>query len=178
MKFAIVYATHDGQAQSVAERIADRITKLGHSATVRSADAEEAAGDIDRADAIVVGGGIRYGRLPSSLVELVGERAFALASRPGALYSVSMSAARDVAPAHKCMAEFEQQTGWVADERAAFAGALRYSRYSPFMRFMMKLIARANEETDTEHDREYTDWRAVDRFAVAFALKAAAPARA
>ena len=73
------------------------------------------------------------------------------------------------------MAELEQQTGWIADERAAFAGALRYSAYSPFVRFMMKLIARANgAPTDTSRDYEYTDWKAVDRFAAAFVLRVAA----
>ena len=54
-----------------------------------------------------------------------------------------------------------------------------HTRYNPFLRFMMRLIASATGgSTDTSRDHEYTDWAAVDRFAgqQAMALEAHAAA--
>ena len=50
---------------------------------------------------------------------------------------------------------------------ATFAGALRYSRYGWLKRRLMRSIARREGgDTDTSRDHVYTDWDAVDRFAV------------
>ena len=168
----VLYSTRHGQAEGIAERIALRLARAGHDVSVVSADVPDAAQAIDRAEAVVIGGSIRYGRFDPKLADLVRSKCAALAGRPNALYSVSLSAAKDAAPAHAIMAEFQAATGWLADDAVAFAGALRYSRYSPVMRWVMKLIARANgERTDTGRDYEYTNWAAVDRFAAAFALR-------
>lgn len=178
-RILVLYASFDGQTARIAERIAAGLAKAGHAVTVRSADAPEAARDIEECDALVVGGSIRYGRFASSLVERVRDRAPAIDERPNAFFSVSLSALRDDAAARACMKEFAQRTGWNADQLVAFAGALRYLEYTPFIRFMMRLIAYANgESTDTSRDHEYTDWQAVDRFATTFAAKVAARATA
>jgi menaquinone-dependent protoporphyrinogen oxidase len=178
-KILVLFSTHDGQTEGVAERIGFRLSKAGHEVSVLSVDSPDASRSIDASDAVIVGGAIRYGHFASSLADFIRRNAPLLLSRPSAFYSVSLSAAKDSADAHALMAEFEAATGWVPDDAAVFAGALRYSRYSPFMRFLMKRIARANgEETDTSHDYEYTDWKAVDRFAAAFALKIATAAPA
>jgi menaquinone-dependent protoporphyrinogen oxidase len=50
------------------------------------------------------------------------------------------------------------------------AGALPYSKYNFFIRFIMRRIAaQAGGDVDTSRDYEYTDWGAVDRFASQFA---------
>ena len=68
--------------------------------------------------------------------------------------------------------DFKRATGWAPQCVATFAGALRYSSYNPFIRFLMKLIVgAAGGETDTSGDYEYTDWAAVDRYAQDFALR-------
>jgi menaquinone-dependent protoporphyrinogen oxidase len=178
-KFLVLFSTHDGQTEGIAERIGFRLSKAGHEVSVLSADSPDASREIDAAEAIIIGGAIRYGHFAASLADVVRRNAPVLLGRPSAFYSVSLSAAKDVAGAYACMTEFQAATGWIPDDTAVFAGALRYSRYSPFKRLMMKLIARANEaETDTSRDYEYTDWRAVDRFAAAFALRVGTPAAA
>ena len=49
------------------------------------------------------------------------------------------------------------------------AGALPYTRYNFLVRFVMRRISKAEGgDTDTSRDYEYTDWAAVDRFAVEF----------
>src|SRR4029079_18413409 len=139
-KFLVLFSTHDGQTEGIAERIGFRLSKAGHDVSVRSADVPDAASGIAEADAVIIGGPIRYGRFATPLVQLVRRNAGVLLARPTAFFSVSMSAAKDAAPAHACMAKFQAEAGWVTDDCAVFAGAIRYSRYPPFTRFMMKLI--------------------------------------
>ena len=173
-KILILHASHDGQTEAVAERIADRLAKEGHRVNVCAAGSPRAAQEIRDADGIIVGGSIRFGRFARSLVRIVRRRAFALASRPSAFFSVSLSAVKDTEPAFACMTRFEAKTGWFPENSAAFAGALRYTRYPAPLRFVMRQIARANgAATDTSRDYEYTDWAKVDRFAAAFGLQVA-----
>jgi len=55
-------------------------------------------------------------------------------------------------------------------EFVIFAGALPYTRYHFFLRWVMKRIATmAGRDTDTSRDYEYTDWDEVARFAEEFA---------
>jgi menaquinone-dependent protoporphyrinogen oxidase len=70
------------------------------------------------------------------------------------------------AEAESHVAEFLAATGWRPVTTATFAGALRYPRYGPITRFIMKLISRSHGgPTDTHREYEFTDWMAVARFA-------------
>ncbi len=70
-------------------------------------------------------------------------------------------------------ASLEGQTAKVAERlRAPFAyiemiaGALKYTQYNWFIRWVMKGIARKEGgSTDTSRDHEYTDWRQVAAYA-------------
>jgi menaquinone-dependent protoporphyrinogen oxidase len=175
----ILYSSFDGQTLRIAERISATLAKAGHTLKLRDAAAPEAAEDILAADAVIVGGAIRYGRFDAALVQLVSENAPVLDRRPNAFFSVSLSAVHDANAAKGCMAEFVKRTQWRPERQAVFAGALRYRQYTPFVRFLMRLIAYANDEaTDTSRDHEYTDWPAVERFAEAFAVRLPASATA
>jgi menaquinone-dependent protoporphyrinogen oxidase len=60
---------------------------------------------------------------------------------------------------------FVEETGWLPAHTLRVAGALAYSRYNFFMKFIMKRIARqAGFNGDTSRDYEFTDWAAVDGF--------------
>jgi menaquinone-dependent protoporphyrinogen oxidase len=97
-----------------------------------------------------------------------------LDDRPNAFFSVCMSAAgpnANPATAWGYIDEFLARSGWQPDRLASFAGALPWSRYNPFIRFMMRIIVgMAGGDTDTSRDYEYTDWAAVERFAAEFEL--------
>ena len=58
------------------------------------------------------------------------------------------------------------------------AGALLYTHYNFFVRWLMKrIVANAGGDTDTSKDYEYTDWSDVRAFAADFGRRAvAAPA--
>jgi menaquinone-dependent protoporphyrinogen oxidase len=171
----IVYATFDGQTARIAERVGQSLRRDGHAVTLRGIEAIEVLWEIDTHDAVIVGGSIRYGRHSPLLENMVRDRLEDLAQRPGAFYSVCLSAggpgARpDVAKGYR--EEFLRRTGWRPALDASFAGALLYRRYNPFVRFMMRLIVgAAGGETDASRDYEYTDWNAVDRFAADFAAR-------
>jgi menaquinone-dependent protoporphyrinogen oxidase len=54
------------------------------------------------------------------------------------------------------------------------AGALLYTHYNFFIRWMMKrIVATAGGDTDTSRDYEYTDWNDVRAFARDFGASVA-----
>jgi menaquinone-dependent protoporphyrinogen oxidase len=174
-RILVLFATFDGHTAKVAERIAQTLRATGHVVTLRPANAIEVIWELDTHDGIIVGAAIRYGHHPAYLVELIREHIADLLERPNAFYSVCLSAggpgARP-ATAQSYVDAFIRRTGWRPGLAQSFAGALRYSRYNPFIRFMMRLIVgMAGGDTDTSRDYEYTDWAAVDRFAVDFATQ-------
>lgn len=173
----VLFHSFDGQAARVAGHIAETLTRGGHAVTIRSASEAHAARDLEEHDAVIVGGAVHYGRHARALEDQVRACAGAIARRPNAFFSVSLSAggpgARP-ATAQRQVEEFCARTGWRPREIAAFAGALRYRKYNPFLRFMMRFIAGlAGGDTDTSRDYEYTDWQAVARFAAKFSTRLA-----
>jgi menaquinone-dependent protoporphyrinogen oxidase len=180
-RILIVHASIDGQAARIAERMAQALRLDGHTVTLRGANAIEVLWEIETHDAAIVGGGVRYGRHSPVLEQMVRDRLHDLAARPCAFFSVCLSAGGPGAKPEAARAyreDFLRKTGWHPALSESFAGALVYSRYNPFVRFMMRLIMGATGgETDTSRDYEYTDWEAVDRFARAFSARLPAQRR-
>ncbi len=75
--------------------------------------------------------------------------------------------------------KFVAETGWRPRRIELVAGALPYTQYNFLVRFVMRRISKAEGgDTDTSRDYEYTDWAAVDRFAVEFVEDVTATAAA
>lgn len=181
MRILIAYASIDGQTARIAQRVGAVLTHAGHKVTSMPADDPGLARALGEHDAVIVGGGIRYGHHARYLEAAIREHFVAIATRPNAFFSVSLSAggpgARP-AEAARHVAKFLERTGWTPQRATSFAGALRYTKYNPFIRLMMRLIVgAAGGDTDTSRDYEYTDWQAVERFAAEFAARIE-PARA
>jgi menaquinone-dependent protoporphyrinogen oxidase len=172
-KILVLYGSKDGQTARVARRIGDDLRHDGHTVTVLSADSPQAMRAIDEHDAVIVGGGIRYGHFPKFLEQLVLARAVALSDRPNAFFSVCLSGGGPGArpkTAASYVDQFRRRTAWHPHEVEIFGGALLYTRYNPFIRIMLRIIVGiAGGDTDTSRDYEYTDWKAVDGFADRFA---------
>ena len=174
-RILLLYATIEGQTARIAERIAHTLRHQGHSVEVLPADT--ARSDLDPAayDAVIVGASIHYGHHPAYLRTLIRRHRDVLATRPGAFFSVCLSAG---GPRPKPMAaqryldNFLRRTGWQPPLTASFAGALKYSLYGPIKRrVMIVIVGLGGGNTDTSQDYEYTDWDAVERFADAFAQR-------
>jgi menaquinone-dependent protoporphyrinogen oxidase len=178
-RILVLFASTDGQTARIAERIGTVAARSGYGVTLRSAEAIEALWEIDTHDAVMVGGGVRYGKHPEALVDRVQAAREQIAARPNAFFSVSLSAGgpgAKPAEAARFVNEFCAKTRWEPQQCATFAGALRYSRYNFFLRLMMRfIVGRAGGDTDMSRDYDYTDWEAVDRFAARF-LERLAPA--
>lgn len=175
MRVLILFASVDGQTERIARRIASRLEERGHAATVKRDHEPGLTQALETHDAAIVGAGIRFGHHSPHLIALARDFRGTLAALPNAFFSVSLSAGGPGArPANAVgyVEDFTRATGWAPQSVATFAGALRYSSYNPFIRFLMKLIVgAAGGETDTSGDYEYTDWAAVDRYAQDFAQR-------
>jgi menaquinone-dependent protoporphyrinogen oxidase len=169
----VLYATTEGQTARIAERMAARLRSKGHVVESHSADAIPAGLDWAEFDGIIIGAAIHYGHHPAYLRTLVRRHRDALAARPGAFFSVSLSAGGPGAKpeaAKRYLDKFLRQTGWHPAQAASFAGALQFSKYGAFKRMLMIVfVGLAGGDTDTSHDYEYTDWNEVDRFADGYA---------
>jgi menaquinone-dependent protoporphyrinogen oxidase len=171
----ILYATTEGHTARIVERIAQRLQVQGHAVDVRRADAGPPALDPAQYDGVIIGASIHYGRHSRHLRTLVRGFRAALAARPGAFFSVSLSAGGPGAKpetARRHLETFLRQVGWRPQQIATFAGALQYSKYGVFKRLLMRLIVGvAGGDSNPARDHEYTEWDAVERFADAFAQR-------
>jgi menaquinone-dependent protoporphyrinogen oxidase len=169
----ILYATTEGHTARIVERIAQRLRDKGHTVETHRADEIPAGVDPAAYDGVMLGASIHYGHHPGYLRALVRCQRAALTARPGAFFSVSLSAGGSGArseTAQRYLETFLRQVDWHPPQTATFAGALQYSKYGTFKKLLMRLIARmVGNDTDTTRDYEYTDWDAVARFADAFA---------
>ena len=162
----ILYATSEGHTARVAERVATRLRNKGHRVESQRADASATRLDLERYETVIVGASVHYGRHPGYLRALLREHRLELEARPGAFFSVSLSAATTPHRARRYVETFLRQVGWQPQHTAAFGGALQYSRYGALKRLVMiAFAALAGHDTDVSRDYEYTDWDAVDRFA-------------
>lgn len=174
-RILILYATTEGHTARIAERIALQLRDKGHVAEARRADAIPANLDPVAYDGVILGASIHYGRHPRYLRPLLRHHRAALASRPSAFFSVSLSAGGPGARpevAQRYLENFLSQVDWRPSQAASFAGALQYSRYGTFKKLLMRtIVGVAGGDTDTARDYEYTDWHAVTRFTDAFAQR-------
>lgn len=170
MRIIVIHASRDGQTARIAARMGATLAARRNDVTVLPYDAHGIAAEIERADLVIVGGGIRYGKHPPGLERFVRRNFALLVSRPNAFFSVSLSAggpgARPEAAARNLQA-FLDRTAWTPDRTACIAGALRYSHYNIMIRLLMRMIVgAAGGDTDPSRDYEYTDWEGVDAFAL------------
>jgi menaquinone-dependent protoporphyrinogen oxidase len=167
---AIVYASTHGHTGKIVGRIAETLRAEGLEVEVAELG-ERPERLIGHCDAALVAGSVHRGSHQPELVEFVRRHRRLLQDIPSAFVSVSLTAADDEdeelrAETRRMVDEFVEDTGWTPDRTATVAGAFQFSKYSPFERLVMRLIARRHgTEIDPWEDLELTDWPAVDQFA-------------
>lgn len=169
-KILIVHGGHSGQTRKIAERIAGRLRDRRQEAEVVDASALAPQFSLAGYDTVVIGAAVRMEKHPPVIAKFVLTHRDALARRNCGFFSVCLAAASPRAERRTQAGQWSEQffgdTGWRPRHAAVFAGALRYRHYNFLLRLMMKRIARAEGmSTDTSRNHEYTDWRAVERFA-------------
>jgi menaquinone-dependent protoporphyrinogen oxidase len=173
MTVALVYASTHGHTSKIVSRIAEamRAQRLD----VNVAEVGETADRlIQDCDAVLLAGSVHRGSHQPELVEFVRRHRHLLQGLPSAFVSVSLTAADEEdaemrAETRRMVDEFVEDTGWTPDRTATVAGAFQFSKYNPFERLVMRLIAsRHGTEIDPWEDLELTDWEAVEEFAQDF----------
>ncbi|HET7791006.1 MAG TPA: flavodoxin domain-containing protein [Gemmatimonadales bacterium] len=172
----IVYGTTDGHTAKIAEVLARTLkNECGQVAVV---DAKDAGGLFpDPYDAVIVAASIHAGGYQRKVRRWVRRHAPVLNDKASAFISVCLGVLQKDRPAvqrevGRIMDEFLDQAGWRPGTRKTVAGALPYTRYSWFKRWVMRRIAaKVGGDTDTSRDYEYTDWDDLRTFARVFALQ-------
>jgi menaquinone-dependent protoporphyrinogen oxidase len=169
-RILVVYGTAYGQTERIARRIVDQLTAHGHGVCMYKGDNLPANLVFDEYDGIVVAASVIRGRHQRYIRDFVRRYSNRLGAVPSAFVSVSASAKDSPQQARECVDTFLRQTGWRPTFIQSFAGALAYTQYGWFLRWIMKRISRRRGgPTDTSRDYDMTDWDAVDRFAMKLA---------
>jgi menaquinone-dependent protoporphyrinogen oxidase len=163
----VLFSSQHGQTRTVAFRVAETLRAHGEHVHLRDIHDEDA--DPVHFDAVVIGSPIHMSHHDREITRWAKRHRDALASRPGAFFSVSLAAAskRPEAASHlrADLERFFLQTGWRPPLVATVAGALRYTRYSWLVKRIMRAIVRVDGlGRDVARDDEYTDWAQVDAF--------------
>jgi menaquinone-dependent protoporphyrinogen oxidase len=90
---------------------------------------------------------------------------------PVALFQLSLYSAvpRHATTARRHLRNLEDTTGLSPDVVGMFGGRLAYTAYGWWTKRLLQLIAFGMRlSTDTAQDADYTDWQAVERFALDF----------
>jgi menaquinone-dependent protoporphyrinogen oxidase len=169
----IVYGTTEGQTRAVAEFIAGALKQRGVEVDLVDSAAASAALVQPVHAAAILCGSLHQQKYQASLLRFIRNNRAWLAGMPAAFVAVSLTAALKDAPSREKLREiaeaFYRQAGWTPGITHHVAGALRYSRYGFFKRWIMRRIARQQGgDTDTSRDHEYTEWDDLARFVDGF----------
>ena len=178
MKILVVYGTTEGQTRKIARFMEDALQEAGHQVVI--ADATEEPPAPMGFDAVLIGGSLHIHKFQSAVTHYISRHVYLLNQMPGAFFSVCLAAASDQEEERKeardITRNFLEESGWEPKMTLQVAGALKYTQYDFFKRFIMRRIAKKEgRSTDTSQDYEYTDWEEVKAFVLDFALKAGCP---
>jgi menaquinone-dependent protoporphyrinogen oxidase len=178
MRAAVFYATREGQARRVAERVSRDLRAQRMEVDLFEVRQLRGSVDWNAYGTVFVVASVHLGRHEREMVRFVRQHRDELSAVSAAFLSISLSQAGaqdDKGPIEKrnqahadvlgMIETFRAGTGWKPYRCLPVAGALAYTRYNFLVRLLMKRIARqAGASTDTSRDWEFTDWPAVDRF--------------
>ena len=164
-----LYATRDGQTKRICEAMIEVLEASEIRCTLLPITAPDAAAALKNASRIVIGASVRYGHLPATLYDFLGQHRQALETRPNVFFCVNLTArkpGKDTPEGSAYMRTFLKKTPWKPQQLAVFAGALRYSRYTWYDKAMIRFIMwLTGGPTDPNQDVEFTDWERILAFA-------------
>lgn len=172
---AIYHSSRFGQAQRIAQVVAEEIHAQGLDARCASLNSDatpELAQQPEFPAAIVLIASIRYGHFAPEVERFVAANLTALQNTPSAFASVSLTARKpekNTPQTHPYTRKFltrMAEKGWQPQHPAVFAGALRYPLYNWLDKTMIRLImCITGGPTDPITDTEYTNWEQVRQWA-------------
>lgn len=166
----IAYGTTDGHTADIASFLGGVMRSAGAQVHIVRAGVDGADPSPECYDAVVVAGSLHGGRYQRALHRWVGRHAAALSRQPTAMMSVCLGILQKDqqvwADLDAKVDRFLRETGWQPSVVKVVAGALLYTRYGRFKRWITRRITRkAGVETDPTRDYVYTDWEDLRLFA-------------
>ena len=173
-KVLIVYGTAYGQTERIAQEIARVLRESDHEVSLVRGDRLPAGMSLDGYQGVVVAASVLFGRHQRYIERFVRERGARLTTLPSAFVSVCGAMANPAPEGERVARGYRERllsaTGWHPTIERSFAGGVPYTRYRPWVRWMIKMInRRTGGPTDTSRDYDFTDWPAVAQFAQQFA---------
>lgn len=164
MKVLIIYGSTEGQTRKICHFLSDEAKNLQHEVLLD--DATSGPTTPAGFDAVIIGASVHGGKYQTAVEHYVQTHCETLNRMRSIFISVSLTAASSDRESwqelEKTTSNFLEKTGWKPSHVEQVAGALRYSQYDFFKKFIMRLIAKhEGGDTDTSHDYEYTDWSRV-----------------
>ena len=181
MRVLVIHATVEGHTRQIAGHIVRYLKDNRHEAVMIDAADPPRSLSVDDVDAVICAGPVHIGTFPAPLRRYVSAHGRDLMARPGAFVTVSLTAAGDDQTEwedlREIAARFSEETGWWPVSVHHAAGALKYTEYDFFRKWMMRRIAdKKDAPTDTHHDYAFTDWGELDMFIDGFLKDAPAVA--
>jgi len=180
-RILLVYGTSEGQTQKIAGDISETLRARGFEVDVVRAGSADP--NPDRYDGVIVAASVHVGGYQKPVAVWVRAHAVQLTRMPSAFVSVCLSILSKNEAGRKEAAAIPQRfidsLQWHPSVVKIVAGALPYSQYNFFKRWMMKrIVASAGGDIDTSRDYEYTDWDDLRSFAREFVRRVIVPVAA
>lgn len=161
-----IYGTTYGQTERIVRRMADVLVVHGHKVTMWKGDELPPDLSLHDYDAYIVASPVIGDQHLRYIREFARHHAAELNRGPTVFVSVSGAAKTSPEQAAKYVEDFLRETRLNPEFVQSFAGAMAYTKYGFFLRWMTKLVSwQRGGPTDTSRDHDMTDWEAVDRFA-------------
>ena len=167
----LVHSTTDGHTVKVSNVIIDELVQAGHNVD-QCAVTEVSTDQLDKADTVILGASIRYGKHQKSVYDFVTNNKSLLKTKKTAFFTVNVVARKEnknTPETNPYINKFLDEVEWQPDIKGVFAGKLNYPIYGPLDRFMIRLIMYITKgPTDTSKVYEFTNWESVKQFAQNF----------
>lgn len=177
-RILIVYESKHGQTEKIAKFIRDRMAVQGHAVELFNAEHALPVA-FSNYDGVIVGAPIYARRYPRRIRRWVEDHSENLNRKQSAFFSVCMAVLNKDERTQRDLLRtaefFFEQTGWYPKRRKLFAGAVAFTKYNWFVKWIAKAISNSyGQSLDMQHDHEFTPWRDVARFCDDFVRSVAA----
>ena len=168
----VLYGTSEGQTAKIARAIAASLNARAIETDVVQAGTSDPRPS--HYTGVIVAASIHGGGYQKPVAKWIRAHLADFGNQPTAFLSVCLAVvstqekARD--EARTIPRRFVDELGWHPTLIKVVAGALPYTKYNFFTRWIMKrIVSSAGGDTDTSRDYEYTDWKDLQEFSERFA---------
>ena len=170
-KILVLYGTTDGQTLKIAERIGDIARSQKFEVEGINAADLPATFTMSSYQAFIIGSSLRNRKYNAAVIQFIKDHKDDLNRNPATFFSVSMGDYTNFGRkgVRKLLKDFLGKMDWQPVNVGRFAGALMYTKYDFWTKFIMSIAGWfMGYPNDTSKDHELTDWNQVEKFTEEF----------